>query len=49
MTFIYYKNGYLYKNYITVVSINPINEAIICTDAFHNKRMFNFGDVIEVN
>ncbi|MFH7834574.1 YolD-like family protein [Bacillus luti] len=45
----YYKNGYLYKNYITVVSMNPINEAIICTDVFHNKRMFKFGDVIEVN
>ncbi|PGL79332.1 3-oxoacyl-ACP synthase [Bacillus sp. AFS054943] len=45
----YYKDGYLYKNYITVVDINPINETIICTDAFHNKRMFKFGDVIEVN
>lgn len=45
----YYKNGYLYKNYITVVDINPLNETIICTDAFHNKRMFKFGDVIEVN
>ncbi|OJE48638.1 3-oxoacyl-ACP synthase [Bacillus luti] len=45
----YYKNGYLYKNYITVVSMNPINETIICTDAFHNQRMFKFGDVIEVN
>lgn len=45
----YYKNGYLYKNYITVVGMNPINETIICTDAFHNQRMFKFGDVIEVD
>ncbi|MES5893555.1 MULTISPECIES: YolD-like family protein [Bacillus cereus group] len=45
----YYKDGYLYKNYITAVDINPLHEMIICTDAFRNKRMFNFGDVIEVN
>ncbi|WP_377865161.1 YolD-like family protein [Bacillus sp. R86525] len=45
----YYKDGYLYKNYITVVNINPINETIICTDVFYNKRMFKFVDVIEVN
>ncbi|PGZ17088.1 3-oxoacyl-ACP synthase, partial [Bacillus cereus] len=45
----YYKDGYLYKNYITVININPINETIICTDAFYNKRMFKFVDVIEVN
>ncbi|PFQ36858.1 3-oxoacyl-ACP synthase [Bacillus cereus] len=45
----YYKDGYLYKNYITVVDINPLNETITCTDAFHNKRRFKFGEVIEVN
>lgn len=45
----YYKGGYLYKNYITVVSINPINEAIICTDAFCNERIFKFVDVIEID
>ncbi|WP_144488754.1 YolD-like family protein [Bacillus thuringiensis] len=45
----YYKDGYLYKNYITVVDINPLNETITCTDAFHNQRLFKFGDVIEVN
>ncbi len=28
----YYKDCYLYKNYITVVDINPINETITCTD-----------------
>ncbi|SEA77793.1 YolD-like protein [Bacillus nitratireducens] len=31
----YYKDGYLYKNYITVININPINEKIICTDVMH--------------
>ena len=45
----YYRGGYLYENYITVVNINPIKETIICTDAFRNKRMFKFIDVIEVN
>ncbi|WP_212935871.1 YolD-like family protein [Bacillus hominis] len=45
----YYKDGYLYKNYITVVDINPINETVICTDAFCNERIFKFVDVIEVN
>lgn len=27
----YYRGGYLYKNYITVVDINPLNESITCT------------------
>ncbi|QWU45764.1 YolD-like family protein [Bacillus sp. NP247] len=45
----YYKDGYLYKNYITVININPLSETITCTDVFHNKRRFKFGDVIEVN
>ncbi|PFC29156.1 3-oxoacyl-ACP synthase [Bacillus thuringiensis] len=45
----YYKDGYLYKNYITVANINPLNKTITCTDAFHNQRMFKFGDVIEVD
>ncbi|AFU13714.1 YolD-like protein [Bacillus thuringiensis MC28] len=44
----YYKGGYLYKNYITVVDINPLNETIICTDAFGHKRTFKFGDLIEM-
>ncbi|MED2918971.1 MULTISPECIES: YolD-like family protein [Bacillus cereus group] len=43
------ENGYLYKNYITVANINPLNKTITCTDAFHNQRMFKFGDVIEVD
>ncbi len=45
----YYKDGYLYKNYITVNDINPLNGTITGTDVFHDKRMFKFGDVIEVN
>ncbi|OPD54708.1 3-oxoacyl-ACP synthase [Bacillus anthracis] len=27
----YYKNGYLYKNYITVADINPLNRTITCS------------------
>ncbi|HFK1808708.1 TPA: YolD-like family protein [Bacillus cereus] len=45
----YYKDGYLYKNYITVVDINPLIETITCTDAFCNKRTFKFFDVIEID
>lgn len=45
----YYKNGYLYKNYITVAGINPLNKTITCTDAFCNKKTFKFGDVIEID
>ncbi|MBE7096668.1 YolD-like family protein [Bacillus cereus] len=44
-----YFNVYLYKNYITVADINPLNKTITCTDAFRNQRMFKFGDVVEVN
>ncbi|QWI17378.1 YolD-like family protein [Bacillus wiedmannii] len=44
----YYKDGYLYKNYITVADINPLNRTITCNDAFHNQIMFKFGDVIGV-
>lgn len=35
----------LYKKYITNVDRNPLCLMI----AFHNQRMFKFGDVIEVN
>jgi len=45
----YYKNGYLYKNYITVTDINPLNKTITCTDAFHNQKMFKFVDVIAID
>ncbi len=45
----YYKGGYLYKNYITVDDINPLNETITCTDAFRNKRVFKFVDVIAID
>jgi len=44
-----YYNVSLYKKYITVADINPLNKMITCTDAFHNQRMFKFGDIIEVN
>ncbi|PGK43411.1 hypothetical protein CN907_07825 [Bacillus anthracis] len=45
----YYKDGYLYKNYITVSDINPLNKMVTCTDAFHKQSMFKFGDVIGVD
>jgi len=45
----YYRGGYLYKNYITVVDINPLNGLITCTDAFCNKKIFKFGDVIDID
>lgn len=30
----YYKDGYLYKNYITVADINPLNRTITCPMCF---------------
>ncbi|MFB6728268.1 YolD-like family protein [Bacillus mobilis] len=45
----YYKNGYLYKNYITVADINPLNKTITCTDVFRNQRILKFCDVIEID
>ncbi|PFE51964.1 3-oxoacyl-ACP synthase, partial [Bacillus cereus] len=33
----------------TVVDINPLNGLITCTDAFCNKKIFKFGDVIDID
>ncbi|OFD77294.1 hypothetical protein BWGOE8_31620 [Bacillus mycoides] len=37
----YHKNGYLYKNYITVDDINPLNGLITCTDLFVIRRLLS--------
>ncbi|MEI4803863.1 YolD-like family protein [Bacillus sp. FJAT-51639] len=44
----YYEDGHLLTNYITVVGIDPLNNSVICTDAFYHKMTFKFIDIIDV-
>lgn len=45
----YYEDGYLLSSYMTVVDIDPLNSAVICTDAFYNKMTLQFSNIIDVN
>lgn len=46
----YYRDFYLYKNYITIVDINRINEMVACgCMLIYNSGIFKFGDVIELS
>ncbi|ABY46736.1 YolD-like family protein [Bacillus mycoides] len=44
----YYEDGYLLSSYMTVVDIDPLNSAVICTDAFYNKMSLQFSNIIDV-
>ncbi|MDZ4588712.1 YolD-like family protein [Bacillus cereus] len=44
----YYEDGYLLSSYMNVVDIDPLNSAIICTDAFYNKMKLQFSNIIDV-
>ncbi|TCW43404.1 YolD-like protein [Bacillus thuringiensis] len=44
----YYEDGYLLSGYMTVVDIDPLNSAVICTDAFGNKMKLQFSNIIDV-
>lgn len=44
----YYEDGYLFSSYMTVVDIDPLNSAFICTDAFYNKMTLKFSNIIDV-
>ncbi|QUW39902.1 YolD-like family protein [Bacillus cereus] len=44
----YYEDGYLLSSYMTVVDVDPSNSAVICTDAFYNKIVLKFKDIINV-
>ncbi|MED2040183.1 YolD-like family protein [Bacillus wiedmannii] len=44
----YYEGGYLLTNYMTIIDIDPLNSAIICTDAFYNKLTLQFSDILDV-
>ncbi|MDI6505034.1 MULTISPECIES: YolD-like family protein [Bacillus] len=46
----YYKDGYLLSSYMTVVDIDidPLNSAVICTDAFYNKMTLQFSNITDV-
>ncbi|HDR7871747.1 TPA: YolD-like family protein [Bacillus wiedmannii] len=44
----YYKDGYLLSSYMTVVDIDPLNSAVICTDAFYTKMTLQFSNITDV-
>ncbi|MED1512690.1 YolD-like family protein [Bacillus proteolyticus] len=44
----YYEDGYLLSSYMTVVDIDPLNNAVICNDAFYNKMTLQFSNIIDV-
>jgi hypothetical protein len=44
----YYEDGCLLSTYITVVDIDPLNSAVICTDAFYNKMTLQFSNITDV-
>ncbi|MGX5643083.1 YolD-like family protein [Bacillus toyonensis] len=48
MLITYYEDGQLLSSYMTVIEIAPLNNSVICTDAFHNRDTFKFNDIIDV-
>ncbi|MCU4825594.1 YolD-like family protein [Bacillus cereus] len=44
----YYKDGYFLSSYMTVVDIDLLISAVICTDAFYNKMTLQFSNITEV-
>ncbi|PGZ57376.1 3-oxoacyl-ACP synthase [Bacillus cereus] len=44
----YYEDGYLLSSYMTVVDIDKLNSAVVCTDAFYNRLTLKFIDIIDV-
>ncbi|GAB6476446.1 hypothetical protein bcgnr5376_48790 [Bacillus cereus] len=44
----YYEDGYLLSSYMTVVDIDPLNSAVICTDSFYNKITLQFSNIMDV-
>ncbi|MCU5343215.1 YolD-like family protein [Bacillus cereus] len=44
----YYEDGYLLSGYMTVVDIDPLNSAVICTDSFYKKITLQFLNIIDV-
>lgn len=44
----YYEGGYLLTKYMTIIDIDTLNSAIICTDAFYNKLTLQFSDILDV-
>ncbi len=37
MLITYYEDGYLLNGYMTVIDIDPLNSALICTDVFYHR------------
>lgn len=44
----YFEDGHLLTSYMTVTDIDPLHNAVICTDAFYNKNILKFINIIDV-
>jgi hypothetical protein len=44
----YYENSYLLSSYMNFVDNDPLNSALICTDAFYNTMTLQFSNIINV-
>ncbi|CAM3809197.1 YolD-like family protein [Bacillus paramycoides] len=44
----YFEEGYILTSYMTVVHINPIQQDVVCTDAFYKTYVFSIVDIIDV-
>ncbi|QWI73006.1 YolD-like family protein (plasmid) [Bacillus mycoides] len=44
----YYEDGHLLTNHMTVMDIDPLNSAVICTDAYYNKNNLKFINIVDV-
>ncbi|PGV55573.1 hypothetical protein COD94_28775 [Bacillus cereus] len=44
----YHEDGYLLTSYMTIVDIDLLNSAVICTDSFYNKMKLQFSNIIDV-
>ncbi|PFN25388.1 YolD-like family protein [Bacillus cereus] len=44
----YHEDGYLLTSYMTIVDIDLLNSAVICTDSFYKKMKLQFSNIIDV-
>ena len=44
----YYRNGYLYEQYITITDINSYNKTVYCTDAYRIKSKFLIDEFTDI-
>ncbi|HDR7795895.1 TPA: YolD-like family protein [Bacillus luti] len=44
----YFEDGYILTSYMTVIHVNPVQQIIMCTDAFYKTCVLHVTDIIEV-